>query len=226
MRIAIWGLGLGLLIGCGGQATGTGSSPQGEPIPRKNGLPIGDCHDPTPADQAWAHCPVEQPEPGSACSVPDAVCHYAIQTDGSSSFQPVFHCLGGNWGVGRMARCGSSCGAAGGRAVGIAGECSARAESTCERIDPQPILPLTDQTAQELLDDIVQQTINPCLTGPFVENAFEVGFRDGCAVSWGALTAPDAETQACITRAFAAHHFSCAESLECGFGGRIFLSPQ
>src|SRR5689334_2238278 len=92
-RLPVVGLALGLLTACSespltGTATGVDAATRdaaGEvfvaAIRTKDGVPIGDCTEPTAEELAAMGCPVTRPIAGTACDVPDGVfCRYAIET--------------------------------------------------------------------------------------------------------------------------------------------------
>ena len=147
--------------GAGGQG-GEGGAAVGPPT--KNGVPIGDCVDPTPAEQMAAGCPVTQPNYNDPCDTPSLSCRYAVDTNSvtMSSSQTYWVCdASAGWSGEGTQTCWDSCSApnastgGGSQPFAIAmtfrtGDCSTRPLTAC---DPGNRTYWSPPPAQLLADD-------------------------------------------------------------------------
>jgi hypothetical protein len=103
------GGGAGVLGEAGVPSAGEAGSAGAHEIPTKDGLPIGDCTDPTPEELAASGCPPEL-EYMAPCTEIGAICRTEIRTDASQTSQGYLTCQeNGQLNVGVLLTCGSTC---------------------------------------------------------------------------------------------------------------------
>jgi hypothetical protein len=185
-------------------------------IPTKDGIPIGDCHEPT-ADQLTAlGCPISKPAPMSACTAPvGTVCRYDIDTSlGSSAHQDVFACNSeGNWGAGSSALCGQKCSYSGSTVIDLdSTNCSSRAITRCiDAMNRQYAYP---PSAQSLLNDYVLEALNTCMAGSFL-GYVTLNVESGCATRLTTDRSFSTEVVSCLKQRFESIRLDCAMQVLC-----------
>jgi hypothetical protein len=223
--------------GSGGVAGATGGAAGGSPagdgsartIPTKNGVPIGDCVDPSASALAAAGCPTAQPPMMSACGAPaGTVCRYEIQTEPGYSQQAVFVCSDKSWGPGVLNTCGQIC------QLGVAatsppaqivdlqgGACASRPVTECQGV-PGTQYWAPAQTAQTRLNEQLRAQIAVCY-GSMQENSIQVQVIDGCPVRLTVQAVVDASVIECLTTGLATQRWSCAMDLVCAQYSMFYL---
>ena len=227
------------LLACGGESRAYRNSPvEGSPaggaslgtpglggsgaLPTKDGIPVGDCTEPTPSQQADAGCSVPQPV-GSPCDVQGAACRYSIETSQelASALQNYSVCLDGRW-FATTERCSETCRAARDlvETTFDTSDCEARPELACNPGmfgDDQTSPPLS---AQVLMDEELEALLATCglldAPGPDVE----VDFENGCPSALGVLASLDPTVVACLVANLAGARYGCARLLPCSHWNR------
>jgi hypothetical protein len=204
--------------GAGGNAPRGGSSAGGAggraAAPMKDGVPIGDCQELTPAERPSA-CPAQPPEPLSTCVAPEnTVCAYEIEVADGRASQDVFFCNGEPpvWDTGVVVACGTTCGAPGAHVVALSDvACSQRRPSSCDDNGNVYAFP----TAQQRLDGAFQGLLHDCLGTAAYGNHFQLALKDGCPQSLSTSQALTPDGRACVEQALGNLRWSCALDLSC-----------
>jgi hypothetical protein len=115
-----------------GGAGGAGSSGD---VPRLNGVPIGDCREPTDEERTALGCPESPPEDGASCDLTRGVtCAYSLSTDHSGSYQDLYLCSNDeerHWWL-LQEGCGQLCTDGGPHALELdASDCASRPPDDC-----------------------------------------------------------------------------------------------
>jgi len=223
---------LALLTGCGGNTNtngdddgASGSAPRGgspggggsggrAAAPMKDGVPIGDCQELTPAERPSA-CPAQPPEPLSSCVAPEnTACAYDIEVADGRASQDVFLCNGEprSWGTGVVVTCGTTCGAPGAYVVALSGvACSQRTPSSCDDHGSVYAFP----TAQQRLDGSFERLLRDCLGNAAYGNQFQLDLKDGCPQSLSTSQALTLDGRACVEQKLGNLRWDCALDLSC-----------
>jgi hypothetical protein len=216
--------GRGVAVPAGGGASGEVNAGDAGPhiIPTKDGAPIGDCTEPTAAEQAALGCPIEQPVPESHCDAPvGTTCRYAIQVAGGSSSQNFFTCSpdDGSWGPGAQIPCGAGCGMFGANTTELSTNCRGRPVTRCEaESETLFVYP----TAQQWLDDTFQREIVACGGGDIYGNGIRLELNDGCPRRLASDSALDQAFLQCLVARLNQRKWDCATDLVCANYGRFF----
>lgn len=189
-------------------------------IPTKNGVPIGDCREPTTAQQTALGCPTTAPAPMSACAAPiGTICRYDIDTSlGYIAYQNVFGCDSeGSWGPGASQLCGQTCSYSGSTVIDLdSANCSSRTLTRCiDAMNRQYAYP---PPAQTLLNDYLHDALNTCLGGTFL-GFVTLDVKSGCAKRLTTDRSLAPEQSACLKQRFESVRLDCAQQVLCSSFG-------
>lgn len=184
-------------------------------LPKKDGVPIGNCTERTPAEQTALGCPVEKPTPGNACSTPTGVaCRYGIDVLGNTmSTESVFLCSDGQWGPGSVEKCGQICDFVGSNLIEFQGlDCGARPISKCSELTNTTYA--FEPAAQSELDSVLIEALRTCLGTPYIGSA-NLEVINGCATRLVTGASFSAEVTECLRKTFEPVRLDCARQLTC-----------
>jgi len=199
-------------------APGVGGAASDEwTLPTKDGIPIGDCTEPSPSELMRDGCPVSQSN-GVACAEAQegAVCQYAIVTDaeGMSAFQNYTVCLDGRWIPGGR-RCAETCHSSVTDSTITrfdTSDCATRTELLCPPSDativPQP-------SAQDEMDHEIEELLRTCEMTQRVGVGAEIDFEDGCPSALVTSSSLDPSILACLMSGLSVARYVCAVPLPC-----------
>jgi hypothetical protein len=229
-----------LLTGCGGESryqrdapdvSASGGAPplagaagSGVTLPTKDGIPVGDCTEPSASELTRDGCPVNASD-GGACAATQAgvVCRYAIETqpEFTSAVQSYAVCLDGRWVPGAQ-RCSDMCRAC---LDGISAQrfdtsdCATRALLACPA-DPSVV---PRPTAQNLMDDELERLVESCGPKPLYSPGAEIDFENGCPAALLTATQVDPGLVACLVSKLTSVRYECAVPLPCSFWSDIAI---
>jgi hypothetical protein len=205
-------------LACSSTALGPGA-------PLDDGVPVGDCVDPTPAELASLGCPATNPDALATCDAPaSTICRYPIQVASGRSTQVIISCsrqdpASPTW-AGVTATCGESCGSPAVNIIQLGGAaCVERPVTACD----QPVgFPMP---AQDRLDGMLAGQLAPCVGGESGDYRVEVQFEGGCPtqVSFDDSHGLPPTLAACLEAQLETVHWDCATHLLCGHTARILL---
>jgi hypothetical protein len=205
--------------GSAGHTGDAGSTPAMSPaIPMKDGVPIGDCVDPTPEQLAATGCPATQPDPSSGCFVdPSVDCRYPIKVQGEGlSSQLIFRCERGTWDPGSTEWCGQTCdvvGVNGNHPIELPiGSCPERALAECD--DGKGTMYAHDPSALTLTIAMLQSALEAC-NASIAGNAVTLELDNGCPKRLSSGAAFDVNTTKCLVDHFGSVRWKCATMLPC-----------
>jgi hypothetical protein len=194
-------------------------------IPRKDGVPIGDCKEYTSTEQLALGCPTLEPQPMSTCSsAVGTTCSYGIDVStGEYSTQNFYVCdSSGSWGPGTQQRCGQTCTFAGPNVVTFSGtDCSLRLTTSCD--STPDILYSSTITAQVVMNEILAKTVETCFGGTIPDSLFELELQNGCATRLYSSSPLNTELTTCFKNRFESVRLDCAMPLSCGRSGITLL---
>lgn len=183
-------------------------------IPKKDGVPIGDCRVRTVAEQTALGCPAETPTPGEPCAAPTGTeCHYGIDVSDSLAMETVFLCgSNGQWDVGSQQKCGQTCSYIGSNMIEFKGmDCGARPIVNCEATDTARAF---EFSAQFELDSVLMRAFSTC-AGFGYRGVADLEVVNGCATRLVSITPLSAEVTECLRKVFEPVRFDCARQLSC-----------
>lgn len=184
-------------------------------LPNKEGVPIGDCRERSPAEQTALGCPAEKPTPGVTCSTPpDVACRYGIDVIGNTmSTESVFLCLDGKWGPGSVGSCGQICDYVGSNLIEFQGlDCGARPISKCSELTNATYA--FEPTAQSELNSVLMRVLRTCLGEPYIGSA-DLEVVNGCATKLVSAAPFSTEVTECLRKTFEPVRLDCARQLTC-----------
>ena len=209
-------LALALVLGCGGENAAQGTVDGGSmggalsadgAIPRKNGVPIGDCVDPSREELTSLSCPLDPPQDSEPCSDFGKVCRYAIDTFPTASTRATFQCTEQNRNWERSVdTCGYACDFGLGNVVELNHvDCAGRPLTGCEMA----------ATAQDGLDKALSSFLSVC-SALLVPLRFQVQTIDGCPARLSSSQPFSPSQLECLVGGLSRLRFQCALLLECG----------
>jgi hypothetical protein len=209
-----------------GEPGDAGAPSAGEPgaagaheVRTKNGLPIGDCTEPTAEELAASGCPAVL-EPGAPCTQIEATCRSEILTDDRTrSVQNYFTCQeDGHLGGGSGYVCGKTCnGSAGNDATLDISDCSSRPFTECDTTNVNyPYL------AQDKADHELARIIQAC-GGPLIDIRVEVKVMNGCPYALSTISTVSASVVECLKATLSNVRWSCSEDLACVSWFMLFM---
>jgi hypothetical protein len=214
------GGGAGVLGEAGVPSAGEAGSAGAHEIPTKDGLPIGDCTDPTPEELAASGCPPEL-EYMAPCTEIGAICRTEIRTDASQTSQGYLTCQeNGQLNVGVLLTCGSTCDvSAGNDAMLDATDCSSRPVTECDTSEvTYGVPPLAQQRADRELAQVIQ------VCGGFpIDNRIQVKLLNGCPYALSTTPTLSASIVDCLKGTLSQVRWSCAEDLMCASWAMFFM---
>ena len=204
-------------------------------IPTKDGVPIGDCTEPTPAELAALGCPATEFQQGASCDRPAALrCRFAISARNGYASQDVLQCAPSNsptspgamvW-LGARVTCGRTCHLPAANAIALAAAgCEGRPVASC-RGDLEAALGQAfsaESTAQDLLDAELAAVVVACAKGGVFNQLIEVTVANGCPRTLAVPTDFDPALAACVKARLEGARWDCAVPLACGSYQRIFI---
>jgi hypothetical protein len=198
------------------QSRGNGAAgAEPEPrVPTKNGVPIGDCKEPTPEELMAAGCPPVEPVAGDACDLPEGTsCEYGIVTDYGLSEQRLAICEGRAWSQIFQSLCGATCQPLGPSRTLDTADCFARTAEPCKTTSLPDKLPMSAYGATLGQLDII--IVGGC-DGPIAPvNEIELEFAGGCPSSVSAPSRTQAPALDCVVNALANVRWECAAPIPC-----------
>jgi hypothetical protein len=194
-------------------------------VPEKDGVPIGDCVEPSAQELQSLGCPVTQPGMQTSCSAPDrTVCRYGISVEDGGSYQTLFACFDGSWGAGAREGCGTVCGMAAGKAVSINAQgCEGRVPTECGEDGTTYAWPpsaLTRTTRE------IQRVVQACNAPPIGTLSIEIRFDRGCPVQLAISISDDSLTDgelSCLAAQLSQARWACALKLPCASYNEVLL---
>ncbi|HET7538789.1 MAG TPA: hypothetical protein VFK05_02925 [Polyangiaceae bacterium] len=204
--------------GLGGAAPLAGSSGAGgghPNVPRLNGVPIGDCREPTDDERTALGCPRSPPSERAACDLaPGITCAYSLSTDQDTAYQDLYLCasdLGRQWWRLRE-RCGALCVDGGPHVLELdAADCTSRPPDSCE-------LPGTSfsyaPSGDTLLSYILADVIESCSPGA-IDFSVTLELAHGCATRLSTTYEFSPAELACLREKLESVRYTCGELLPC-----------
>jgi hypothetical protein len=220
-------------LGCFGAACSSGATRDGS-IPTKDGVPIGDCVEPTPAELAALGCPATAFQQGSSCDRAAALrCRFAISARNGYASQDVLQCAASNsptspgameW-LGARVTCGRTCQLPATNAIAlVTADCEGRAVVSCRGdLEAQGQVFSAESTAQDLLDAELAAAVFACAKGGVFNQFVEVSVANGCPRTLAVPTGFDPALAACVKARLESARWDCAVPLACGAYQRIFI---
>ncbi|MDB4983057.1 MAG: hypothetical protein JWM82_3809 [Myxococcales bacterium] len=203
-------------------------------IPTKDGVPIGDCVEPTPAELAALRCPATEPQQESSCDSSAALrCRFAISTRNGYASQDVLQCAPSNsptsfgamkW-FGARVTCGRTCELPASNAIAlVAADCEGRTVVSCRGdLEEKGAVFSAESTAQDLLDAELAAAVFACAKGDVFNELIEVGVASGCPRTLAVPAGFDPSLAACVKARLERTRWDCALALACGSYQRILL---
>jgi hypothetical protein len=227
-----------LVVACGGESRSHGDASAGMPaggapevaggagsgwvLPTKDGIPIGDCTEPSASELTRDGCPASEAD-GVACDAAQNgdVCRYAIETEPEfmSAFQGYAVCLDGRWVPGDQ-RCSDTCHSA---STGIetvrfdTSDCSTRPRLACARVDPTVV---PRPSAQNSMDDELEALVQGCSPSAWYA---EVDFENGCPTELITSSSIDPSVVACLVSKLTGVRYDCAVPIPCSSWSAIAI---
>jgi len=197
-------------------------------LPTKNGIPVGDCTDPTPEERMSEGCPSREPlspmEYACDAAHEGVLCRYDVWTEPEfgNAGQDYVLCDDGYWSAPLGQECSVTCHAA---QTGIdtlmldTSDCSSRRVLACDPIEDYPIPP----SAQVLMDTELQTLLQGCAMSKPYGFGVEVDFSDGCPSELVTSVSLDPDIVTCLAAALVGARFQCAVPLPCATWSSIPL---
>lgn len=222
----------GAVAACGGESRSRSDGPAPPDVagsawtlPTKDGIPIGDCTEPSASELMRDGCPASESD-GLACALAQegSECRYSLETQPAftSAVQHYTVCLDGRW-VPGAERCSDMCHSA---ATGIdsvhfdISDCATRARLTCAPGDPT-IVPRP--TAQNLMDDELEALVESCAASKPFPSTSEIHFENGCPSELLTSSSPDQSVVECLVSKLTGVRYDCAVPLACSFFAPIAI---
>jgi hypothetical protein len=199
--------------GAGATAAGETATGGAHEIPTKDGLPIGDCTEPTAGELAALGCPAVL-EYMAPCTQVGAVCRSEIRTnEGHRSHQAYSRCQeNGQLDVGVTRTCGFTCeGSAGNDATLDARDCGSRPAREC---DTSFVTYSAPPLAQEQADHELEKVLIAC-GARVIDNRIEVKLKNGCPYALSTTPTLSSSAVDCLKATLSDVRWSCAEDLAC-----------
>jgi hypothetical protein len=210
----------------GGAGGGTAGAPLGgaggADVPRLDGVPIGDCREPTDEERVALGCPASPPEAGTSCDLASGVtCGYSLSTDRGGSNQEIYLCSNDEdrlwWTVGR--ECGELCTDGGPHAVELdASDCASRPADDCEL---EGAVFAYVPSGYTLLSYTLSDVIKAC--GPSSNFSAALELEHGCPTRLTTNNEFSPEALACIRETLESKRYTCGELLPCVDYSEILL---
>jgi hypothetical protein len=203
-------------------------------IPTKDGVPIGDCVEPSPAELAALGCPTTEPQQASSCNLPAELrCRFAISTRNGYASQDVLQCAPSNFPTSSVAMewfgarvtCGRTCGLPASNAIAlVAADCEGRAVVSCRGdLKAGGLVFTAESTAQNLLDAELEAVVFACAKGTVYNELIEISVANGCPRTLALPAGFDPALAACMKARLERTRWDCAVPLACGSYQRILL---
>jgi len=207
--------------GTGGASAGTSGDAAGEqgvggrdePPPTIDGVPIGDCREPT-SETRSAGCPEEPPMESEVCEAPDGLkqCPYTIEVSEGSASQRVFICHPEQliWGS-LQASCGMLCPELGPHVIELEQPCAERTMTTCRSAN----IIYAYETAQQWLDSAFEGAVARCVGGSTYGTQFWLELENGCPARFASAVALPQDVAECVSSTLNQTRWDCAVDLSC-----------
>lgn len=180
-------------------------------------MPIGDCLEPSRAEQLALGCPTTAPTDGTACAMVDQVCRYAITVDENQSRQQVLWCLQGTW-LANGDACGMVCSSVGSSMVefDVTG-CAERTPTRCDAAAGHGYPPSAKINADRMLSRIFEGCGGP------QDVIIRLSFENGCPQLLTTTTTVTVAMRDCLVQALSAVRWECAQQLPCAGYTNVLL---
>jgi hypothetical protein len=183
-------------------------------VPRLDGVPIGDCREPTDDERTALGCPVSPPEAGTSCDLaPGVTCGYSLSTNRGSSYQELYLCSNDEerqwWTLAQS--CGEVCTDGGPYALELdASDCASRPMASCEL---EGAVFAYAPSGATLLKYTLSDVISACAHIDIFSAALEL--TQGCPTRFTTNYEFSPEALACIRETFENKRYACGELLPC-----------
>ena|SRR6188768_691061 len=190
--------------------------PGGEPeVPLLNGIPIGDCREPTADEHAALGCPQSPPTEGAPCDFArGASCAYSLSTDRGDASQNLYFCSNDaerQWSL-TQEQCGYVCTDRGPKVLEFdVADCATREEDNCQ--DAGVVYAYTPSGSRRM-SDLLSQAIRHCAPAD-LNLSVSLDLVRGCVKSFSTTHEFSQAALACLRERFESLRYACAEKVPC-----------
>jgi len=207
----------------GGSSGASGDGGDERDIPRLDGVPIGDCREPSDAERTTLGCPAAPPQEGASCNLARGVtCAYSLSTNQGSAYQDLYMCsndVNRQW-WSLQERCGELCTDGGPHVVELdVTDCTSRPADTCEL---EGAVFAYAPSANTLLSFTLGNVIDDCAPGT-VNFSATLELERGCPTRFSTNYAFSPEALACIQAQLGRARYACGERLPCAETSKYLL---
>jgi hypothetical protein len=185
-----------------------------EDVETVDGIPLGDCREPTADELSEQGCPAAAPEGYAACTQSNLSCSYGTSSSAGYALQDNFYCYNSQWSKSQTV-CGYGCQGRFEYEIDFTADCADRELIDCvERSNTT----YSNPSSQSYLDEVVGLIVMEC-GGELTYRYMQFEFIDGCPTHATFDHEQTPEFLECLSEALGNAKLSCAINLTCSNQG-------